>query len=305
MPPPKKATRVHSKSSPQSEDSYYIPSENELNEPPENFDNYLRCIYGAKGAGKSTLASQFPNNLTLMFEPGRRNLRIRQLLIRKELAKDIIDGAPDPWGKLVNSTQQIIDDETISNITFDSVDIAYECHQHHICAKHGIDSPAKAGRSSADIWIEIRDSWAAYFDTLAQTRLSITFLSHKSVRESEQLDGIKMDRIEPSCAPACLKYIKQAVDFVFYYGTLNGVRCMQIRDATGMTEVAVGPQARFMQPNGKPIYYLEMPDLTDKESGYDRLVKAFNNECWDINTLEDERIISSVPKKGPPKKRPS
>jgi hypothetical protein len=305
MPPPKKAGRVHTKNSPVESDSFHIPSHDELNQPPGNFDNYLRCIFGAKGAGKSTLASQFPNNLTLMFEPGRRNLRIRQIMIRKQLAKDIIDGAPDPWMQLVNSTQQIIDDETIANLTFDSVDLAYECHAHHVCAKHNLESASKAGKSSADIWIEIRDSWSAYFDTLAQSRLSLTFLSHKSVRESEQLDGTKMDRVEPSCAPACLKYIKQAVDFVFYYGTLNGVRCMQLRDGVGMTEVAVGPEKRFMQPNGKPIYYLEMPDLTDKESGYQRLVKAFNNECWDINTLEEERTVSTGVKKGPPKKRPA
>ena len=53
MPPPKKASRVHSKENPVESDSFYIPTETELNEPPENFDNYLRCIYGAKGAGKS------------------------------------------------------------------------------------------------------------------------------------------------------------------------------------------------------------------------------------------------------------
>ena len=75
---------------------------------------------------------------------------------------------------------------------------------------------------------------------------------------------------------------------------------MQIRDDTGGAEVAVGPQGRFLQPDGKPIYYLEMPELDQDDlgtnAGYNHLVKAFNNECWDMFYVEPEKP------KGPAKK---
>lgn len=302
--PPKKATKVHDLNSISSSDTLSYPTTNELNAPPSSFDGYVRCIFGAKGSGKSTLASQFPKTLTLMFEPRRRNLVIRQLNLLKTTPQQIMEGAPDIWQLIKNTTQQWIDDESIDNLAFDSVDIAYECCYSHICAKHGVKAPNDAGKAGPDMWNEIRDEWGTYFDTLTGTRLGITFVSHVKVRENEELDGSKFDRKSPSCTPACLRYIKQAVDFVFFYGKLNGKRCMQIRDDDGMAEVAAGAQGHFLQPDGKPIYYLEMPDLLDKKTGYQVLCEAFNNQHWDLNTPIEERTVTSA-KKGPPNKKAS
>lgn len=288
MPPPVRANKVKSSNSPVTKsNSLVIPGPTEFNEPPNNFNKFLRCIFGKKGVGKSTLASQFPNNLTLMFEPMRKNLRIRVVPMRKYTPEEIINGAPDAWAMLINSVDMLLDDESINNITFDSIDLAYECLYSSICASHTIKSPNDAGKGSADVWIEIRDTWASEMYKFLDSRLSLTLVSHLAVREDEQLDMAKIKVKQPSCSPSCLKWIKQACDFVFYYGEINKEKILQVRDDTGMSEISSGVEGRFLQPNGKTLTFLQMPDLTG--NGYDTLVKAFNNECWDYYTPEDEK----------------
>lgn len=295
--PRARATRIRAIDAPKTFKGLSYPGPTELNEPPADFDEYIRCFFGAKGYGKTTLAASFPNSLTLMFEPRRKNLRIRQVNLQKHTADQIMEGADDVWEQVKLTTQRFIDDESIDCLNFDSVDIFYECAVHSISAAHKLSRPGEAGKGSADVWIEIRDEWSSFFDALAETRLGINFLSHVKTRESEELDGGKVDIKAPSCAPACLQYIKQACDFVFYYGAYNGKRALQLRDPTGAAWVAVGTRENFLQPNGKPVNVLAMPDLADKKSGYEVLVEAFKNKHWDIDTPKAERLGKDTPKK--------
>lgn len=305
MPPTKRAAKVRPKDKQETFEGLDYPPIEQRNKPPGSFDEYIRCFYGQKGFGKTTLVSSFPGHLTLMFEPRRRNLEIWQVNLQKRTAQEIMDGAQDVWAQIKQTTDRWIDDETIKGLNFDSIDICYETCQHSVCASHNVKVPGDAGKSSADIWLEIRDEWACYFDALAATRLGVNFVSHIKSRENEEIDGGKYDRKAPSCSPACLKYIMQACDFVFYYGSYNGQRAIQIRDSTNAAFVAAGVQGRFMQPDGKPISILAMPELADKKSGYQVLCEAFNNQHWDIDTPEDERGSTKPkpgPRKGPPKK---
>lgn len=291
MPKTARATRIRSNTAPKTYEGLDYPDPDELNEPPRSFAEFMLCLFGAKGFGKTTLAASFPGYLTLMFEPRRRNLKIWQKNLQKYTANQIREGAPDVWEQVKNTTQRWIDDDNVRGLNFDSVDIFYECCVHSISAAHNLNRPGDAGKGSADVWIEIRDEWASYFDTLGSTRLGVTFVSHVKTRENEELDGGKVDMKAPSCAPACLQYIKQACDFVFYYGAHGGRRAIQLRDPTNAAFVAVGTRDNFRQPDGKAINVLEMPDLSDKKSGYQVLVEAFENKHWDIDTPDDERII--------------
>lgn len=276
------------------------PGEDEYNEPPDHFDAYMRCFYGQKGIGKTTAASTFPNSLTLMLEPKRRGLRIRQLALQKHTAEQIMEGAPDTYQLVANTTQKWIDDESIKHLNYDSIDIFYEACTHSVCARNNITKPSEAGRSSSEIWNEIRDEFSGYFDTLRDTDMGINLLSHNKARDVETLEGGKMGFVAPSCSPACLKYIQQAVDIVLYFGWYNGERSCMVRDETNSAFVANGVADKFLQPDGKPISIFAIPDI-EKKPTYEVLVDAFDNKLWDVDTPEDER---EVKKKGPPKKAP-
>lgn len=303
-PPPKKAAIVRDKG------TLAIPpidygTPDDINEPSDDFNGYVRCIFGAKGVGKSTIAAQCPKNFTWMFEPLRRNLRIWQKNLVKKTSAEIMAGADDPWQQLKETIPRQLVDPNIETLTFDSADIAYECCKHHIFALNGVTSPGES-KNGPDIWGQVSDEWSGFFNILAESRLAINLLSHLKNRENEELDGGKVKRKSPSCSPACLLYIKQAADFIFFYGKVDGnKRVMQVRDEDGGTECSAGAENRFYQPNGKPIYYLEMPDLLDKESGYDRLCSAFSNKCWDYYTSDAEKEVKpqAPSRKGPPSKK--
>ena len=312
MPPPKRAKIVRDVGS-KDYGAIDYGSPDDFNRPPDTFDAFMVCIFGQKGVGKSTLASQFEGNFTWMFEPRRRNLSIWQRNLQKYSAEQIMAGAPDTWQMLKNTSSKILNDKNVKRITYDSVDIAYECCYHSVCALNKVTKPSES-KNGSDIWNQVRDEWAAYFDEVAASSKGITLLSHLKIREDTDLENVKTERRQPSCSPACLKYIKQAVDFVFFYGKIDGRRAMQIRDIDGSAEVAVGAEGRFMQPDGKPITYLEMPELTDKVTGYQRLIEGFENKCWDFYTEEEDRKVITKSKgvskpttkpglkKGPPKR---
>ena len=279
------------------------PGPDDINIPPDNLDEYMICLFGAKGIGKSTAAASRPDSMTLMFEPKRKNLKIRQLSLQKYTAEQIIEGAPDTFQLVANTTQSFIDDKTIKALNFDSIDIFYDTCYHSICASHNVASPDKAGRSSVDIWIEIRDVFASYFDSLRDTDMGITMLSHVKSREEATLEGGKMGFQAPSCSPACLKYIQQAVDIVLYYGYYNGTRAMMVRDEFMTSFVSPGVEGKFLQPDGKPINIFQIPNTPSEV--YANIQKAFDNKLWDMDTPEDDRVTttpSRPTKKKPPRK---
>jgi hypothetical protein len=304
-----RAGRVTSASSNNSE-LFDYPSPDELNLPPEDFEDYIMMIFGPKGGGKSTAAASAPDSLTLMLEPMRRGLKIRQLNVIVNPASKILEGQPDVWKQIIATTPKWLDDPTVKRLNFDSMDLTYEACYHSICASHRISAPGDAGRGSADIWNEIRDEFASYFNALRESDMRLTFISHVKERDESTLEGSKMGVASPSCSPACLKFVKQAADIVLYYGWYNSKRAMMVRDTTNAAFVAPGVEGKFLQPDGKPLYIFEIPDIREyPDTNIHSVIKsAFNNELWDIDTPEDERIVSTPkpkPTPKPPVKRPA
>lgn len=276
--------------------------------PIDDLRKAFVVIYGQKAKGKTSTVAGIPNSLTLELEPLREGLPIRQLSLKKHTAQQIMDGAKDTYQLIKNTTQLWIDDETIDGLNFDSVDIFYETCYHSVCAANGVTEPGKA-KDSVGVWNELRDEFAAYFDALKESRLGIWVTSHVKERDEKDLEGSKMSFNAPSCAPACLKYLRQAADVVLQIGSYSSKRAIMVRDDTNSSFVACGIRGRFRQPDGKQIKIFEIPnDEENPHKVYETIVRAFNNEEWDIDTPEDKRDISvSKPKpttKGPPKKGP-
>jgi len=283
------------------------PGPDEINVPSEDFNDYTLVLYGQKAKGKTTISASFPKTLTLMLEPFRKGLQIRQLSLQKFTSAQIREGQPDTWQRVLNTTQTWIDDISVDRLSFDSIDLFYQCCQESICARNNINVPSEAGKSSFDIWIQIREEFAAYMNSVKGAGMQITMLSHVKERDEVDLEGGKMKFSQPSCSPACLAYIRQAADIVLQIGTYNEKRAAMVRDPVNTAFVANGAQGRFQQPDGKPIYIFELPDVSDRPTNllYQTIVDAFNNKLWDIDTPADQRTTTTPtkpPKKGPPKK---
>lgn len=288
------------------------PGPTEYNEPPDDFHFYVLTLFGPKGIGKSTAAAGFPDSLTLMFEPMRRGLSIRQISLMINTASEIVDGAPDIWMQMVNTTQKWLDDPTVKRLNFDSVDLVYEACYHSVLSRQGLTKPSDS-KNSADVWNEIRDEFASYFNTLRSCEMSLTFISHVKEREESSLEGGKLGIASPTCTPACLKYLKQTSDIVLYFGWYNFQRAMMVRDQSNAAFVSPGVQGHFLQPDGKNVNIFKIPDISIGGQApsvvYDTILSAFNNGEWDMDTSEDERTLPSTKPKsnpsGPNKVSPS
>lgn len=296
------AKKVVKKSSPSSKPTQpkatvkqgvYLAGPDEFNEPPENLGEYMTLIYGAKGIGKSTLASTFPNAYTFMTETMRRNLRIRMSPLKTYTAEQIMEGAPDTYKQVKELTAQALQDDTISTLVFDSIDLFYDMVVHSKAAEWNVDNPSKLGRESSGCWIDIRNEFKSYMDTLAESHLGVILLSHAKEREMETITGDAIPLVGPSCAPACFQYIKQACDIAIYYGWHNEKRTMVVRDPQNQLWCANGTEDHFLQPDGKPLkrFYVE----GGPTEGYATVAAAFNNELYDADHNPES--------KGAPKKK--
>jgi hypothetical protein len=283
------------------------PGPDEINVPSDDFNDYTLVLYGQKAKGKTTIAASFPETLTLMLEPFRKGLSIRQLSLQKFSSSQIKEGSPDTWQRVLNTTQKWLDDPSINRLSFDSIDLFYQCCQESICARNNINVPGDAGKSSFDIWIQIREEFSSYMNLIKSEGMQITMLSHVKERDEVDLEGGKMKFSQPSCSPACLAYIRQAADIVLQIGTYNEKRAAMVRDPVNTAFVANGAQGKFQQPDGKNIYIFELPDISNNSTNllYQTIVDAFNNKLWDIDTSQDQRIVSSTAKIGGSKKGPT
>jgi len=268
-----------------------IPGRDEKNEPPDSLLEYAITIYGTKSIGKTTLAASCDDAITMEAEPMRKGLAIRMIPCPKVPVETLLeDISLDPLPKFKATVDRICEKGLAKTLVFDTIDLIYEMFLISVSARNGVKNPSKGGRDSSAIWIELREEFQGYMNSVRYSGIGMVFLSHVKERDVEILSDEENPSIYgPSCAPACLQYIKSACDFAFYYGfDSQKRRIMTVRDDSGRIWTGCNPEGRFMDPDGNPINKIVMPSLTDRYSGFQTLVKAFNNELYDADYEPEE-----------------
>lgn len=249
----------------------FIPSE--ANIPPENFHDYITLIYGAKGIGKTSLAAQNPDSFTLMFEPRRRNLAIRQVPNDKQ---------PDEltWESFKGYLDLSCDDDSVGTIIVDSADLAYDACLAWTCQELGIVHPSKAGQEGPAAWRAIEQEFTSTMKAIATTGKGLWFTSHaRNHTNDEVIAANRFAVCMPTCTPACFRFMKQFCDFILYYGYYDQKRCLTVR-GQGLVETGAGVEDHFLDPEGNPINSFYVGG-TPKEA-YQDLLAAYNNELQDV-----------------------
>lgn len=249
----------------------------EINEPPENLWEYTVCFYGKKGIGKTSLAAQFPNAFVFMWEPGRRNLRIRQ-----QNMYEIPES--ERWAVYKELQQQALDDDSIGVIVNDTVDRLYEACLAGNLYDRGIKAPPSDDYGQT--WREVKSDLEDTLDLIRIGEKGHVMLSHETERDMTTIDGANISVVQPSCMPAAFKYIQAAADFAFYYGISEGHHAMFLRGIDNFIWAGCGSDEHFMEPKGEPVSILDMG--TNPSIAYSRLVDSFNNKLYDISYVEEK-----------------
>jgi hypothetical protein len=275
-----------------------LPGLDELNIPSNNLTDYTILLYGTKGVGKTSALSTFPKNLIISWEPKRRNIKARMYYLEVASADKITDDDNDPWMTFVEVCRLAIADPTIETICVDTADLCYEACQEHICRKYGILHPSDKNDFGKS-WNDIKQTFTDHFSTLISSGKTLVFTSHAKEREQEMQDGIgAVEMVGPSCAPACLKIMKQLCDFWLFYGYNENDRTITVRDES--RTVAVGCGYGFFDTNGKTIEQIKIPDLSKNPkslSFYNTLDKAFKGSSAPKQIAPSpKRVARKLPK---------
>jgi hypothetical protein len=285
----KPKTRTKSKPSVASSSSR-LPGIDELNLPPENFLDYCSVIYGLKGVGKTSLiANMSPNSLVFMFEPRRRNLKIRMVQLDMKSVPQIEAGEEDPWKLFKELVEEAKQDPTISHIGIDTVDRCYKACMNSVCSEMGIIHPGGLN-DFGNAWNAVKEEFRSYFDTLlASEELGVTFVSHCTEMPLEINTGETVVTYGPSCDNFAKEYLKQACDFAFFYGKHYSRRALHVRWTPDIW-TACGVDDVFLTPSGEKIAAFEIPSAST--AGQSLLDAYANNPSTKILKLEKDLEFS-------------
>lgn len=276
-----------------------LPGLHEHHKPSNELTDYTILLYGVKGIGKTSALSTFENHLIFSFEPKRRNIEGRIVFLEVNTSAKIQKTGDDPWVDFVEYCNLAINDPTVKTICVDTADLCYEACQEHICAKYEIDHPSDK-KDFGKSWNDIKQTFIDHFSVLISSGKTLVFTSHAKEREQEMQDGIgAVEMVGPSCAPACLKIMKQLCDFWFFYGYKEGERVITVRDES--QTVAVGCGYGFFDKDQNPIEQIVIPNLSKNPNGdtfFNAINKAFKGSSSpkQVSKPAPKKIVRKLPK---------
>jgi len=245
-------------------------------EPPDKLTDYSICLFGEKGVGKTSLAAQFPDSLVFMWEPRRRNLRIKQV--------PGPDEEPLDWERFKAYLDKVLSQKkTIRTVVIDTVDRAYQCCQNTVCYNKGVKHPSDMNDYGAT-WYECRREFEDVMNRLLYNDILPIFISHCRLRPVVTRTGEDFDLVQPTCPDACWQYLKATCDFAFYYGYHGPERSITLR-GNELVWSSCGVDDHFLTPDGN--FLSEFPAGESAKEAYKNLTAAFDNKLRGYSVEEE------------------
>lgn len=271
-----------------------IPGPDDLNEPPNRLTDYCILIFGEKGIGKTSLAAQFPHTLTIMTEPRRRNLRIRQVSVEPRTLKEMYamkkvtrhtgENFQTPWQFLGEVVSEALTDPTVKTLALDTIDRIYDMALTHHCYEREIADPSALNDYGAT-WRDIKVDFEDLLRRILASGKGLVLLSHARLRPVEVRGGDGYDILCPTCTPAAFDILKALTDYAFYYGYFSKQRAMFLR-GNDLIWSACGVDDRFMSPQGDPLTVISMGKSASES--YTNLTAGFDNKVEDLEAFRNQ-----------------
>jgi hypothetical protein len=252
------------------------------NEPPTELSESIVCLYGRKGIGKTSLASQFTDSLTFMFERGRRNLPI--LMVPKK------DEGQLTWETTLGYVELALASDDIQTIVFDTVDRAYERCMEYVCGKLGVKHPNDMN-DYGKTWNVVKTEFAALLGVIQDSGKGVVLISHEKAKplakkskglKREDSDSIfQYERMEPTCSNQAFETIQEICDFVLYYSYTDEYRTITVRSPNDLAWTSCGVGDTFLNPDGSTINTFKVG--SSPKEAYQSLLDAYANKAQDID----------------------
>lgn len=190
--------------------------------PVTDLRKFKFLIYGQPGAGKSTLASRFPDAIFVPTEPGLNFLECAQI------CDD--DGNPTicrSWSDLKSAIKAIVDgNHGYKTVVIDTVDNAWEFCALETLKKLRISHESEGNFGSA--YSAIKREFTKEINYVANSGYGLVFISHVKQIDRDE-DGAKQTFTDNSLPGQAKNYINGLVDFIFYCAIVNQKRMMRTK----------------------------------------------------------------------------
>jgi len=228
-----------------------------------NIDNIVMLLYGEPKIGKTSFASEFPDALFCMFEPGGKFLSIRQ--VSCNTWKDFLD--------VIKELKKSENKNYCKNIIIDTGHEAYEKCFDYVLDDLGIDSPGDSNFGEA--WKMIEREFQRAHVELIEMGIGLIVTAH--VEEQEIIKhGLTRHKTIAKLGKQARRFYTGICDLIAYYHfDDNEKRQLRIR---GNNDYLAGCRVvdRFLYSSGEPIDEIAMGN-SSKEA-YSNFVVAFNNQ---------------------------
>lgn len=255
-PPPVSASGV----------SFDLPTKR--SSPSERMMDYTWLIYGAKGIGKTTLASKMDVGqegkvLFAMFEPGGKALSIYK-------TPTITD-----WTQFKQVISQLEQDRKgFNTIVIDPGNMAYKRCLEHVCRNLGIIHPGAIKDYGAS-WDRVNTEFQEIHSRIASLDMGFIVLAHDKEAEIERRGGSKFHKTMPVMSGSTEEFYAGVVDIIAHYEYVQDRRFLRIR-GDEYCEAKCRIDFRFLTPAGEPVVRIPMGKSMDE--AYRNLTKAFENK---------------------------
>lgn len=230
-------------------------------------------IYGQPKIGKTTLASQFPRNLLLAFEPGYNGL------------DNIMVQPITKWSDFKQVLRQLAQkeiQEKFDTITIDTADIAWDYCEKFICSSNVNESTGETPKTLGDIpWGKGYDLCKKEFDSalrqIAMLGYGLVIISHEQLKNVKTEKGDEYQKIMPTLSDRPKLIVNRLVDIIAYLrlSTEDGRRYIYTR---GNDRFEAGSRFVYLAPKIEMSY----------NNLVEELYKAIEKQASDNNSVASD-----------------
>lgn len=190
-----------------------------------SLSKYKFLVYGAPGAGKSTLASKFPDAVFVATEPGLNYLEVSTMT----------DDEGNPvimknWTEFCQAIRLLVTEKhKYKTVVIDTVDNALEFCALHVLKSREIEHESDEGFGKG--YNLITREFKKVLNHLAAAGFGVVFISHEKTSERET-KGIKRSYTDTSLSTGGRNFINGLVDFIFYCYQDNDHHRLMLTKAT-------------------------------------------------------------------------
>ena len=243
-----------------------------LNLEPTKISTELKgkyiLIYGRPKIGKTTLASEFPKNLLLAFEPGYNALNNKMVQPITKWAEFLT---------VINQLGRPEVQEKFSTITIDTADIAWDYCEKYICASNPKDTgeiPKNLGEIPWGKGFDLcKKAYDDAFRKIATLGYGLVFISHEQIKNVKTEKGEEYQKIMPTLPDRPKLIVNRLVDIIAYLreSLEDGKRYIYTR---GNEKFEAGSRFPLLEPKIEMSYH----NLVEK------LYEAIEKQASDDNT---------------------